>query len=587
MLGRDDEIDTLRHVLQMATARSRGQLVLLYGDAGVGKSRLANEVAHIAREELGARVLFGQCVPYGDANVFGPVAEALRSVCGIEGLAGSSEARLRVVETVSATLGFDIRDPADVTFDSEGAAGETERLVEGLMYVMEGTTRPGVDPTRAREEGIRAALAFLEALSARTPIVLGLADLHWADEPVLELADRLLVAAAQRAARAARHRAARLRPTLVTGVGAPQRARAPPRPARPRGHRAARARAVRGLRRRRDWSTPCWNAAVATRSSSRNWSRTSRTRERSGAAPTEGLRDLPATLHGLVAARLDALEPAERSLLEDCAVVGGGGPIGAAFALAGREDAPRLLERLAERDLVVVDGDEFHFKSELIREIAYGTLTKAERARRHAHLAPLLEARGDVAVGQVANHLATAAELVAELGPVPGVDDDIRERAVAALTRAARQAEEVESWVVSGHHHDRTLGLLPDDPCEQRWTALLGRGRTRLSTARARRRPGRRAHRARRVARSREHPLRGRRAHADRRAARRERRLQRRRSDAVGSGPEVARGGRRFGRRQRSARARNVAPLPRRAQRSRRADLRSAGRVSQRRQSAR
>ena len=45
MLGRDDEIDTLRHVLQMATTRSRGQLVLLYGDAGVGKSRLANEVA--------------------------------------------------------------------------------------------------------------------------------------------------------------------------------------------------------------------------------------------------------------------------------------------------------------------------------------------------------------------------------------------------------------------------------------------------------------------------------------------------------------------------------------------------------------
>ena len=140
-----------------------------------------------------------------------------------------------------------------------------------------------------------------------------------------------------------------------------------------------------------------------------------------------------------------------------------------------------MLERLAERDLVVIDGEEFHFKSELIREIAYGTLTKAERARRHANLAPLLEARGDVAVGQVANHLATAAELVAELGPVPGVGDDIAARAVAALTRAARQAEEVESWVVSGHHHDRTLGLLPDDPCEQRWTALLGRGRTRLA----------------------------------------------------------------------------------------------------------
>ena len=156
--------------------------------------------------------------------------------------------------------------------------------------------------------------------------------------------------------------------------------------------------------------------------------------ERSGAGPGEGrLRDLPATLHGLVAARLDALEPAERSLLEDCAVVGGTGPLAAAFALADREDAPRLFERLTERDLLVLDGDEFHFKSELIREIAYGTLTKAERARRHADLAPLLEARGEAATARSPNHLATAAELVGELGPVPGVADDIRERAVDAL----------------------------------------------------------------------------------------------------------------------------------------------------------
>ena len=69
--------------------------------------------------------------------------------------------------------------------------------------------------------------------------------------------------------------------------------------------------------------------------------------ERAGPGVGDGrLRDLPATLHGLVAARLDALEPAERSLLEDCAVVGGTGPIAAAFALADRDDAPRLLERL-------------------------------------------------------------------------------------------------------------------------------------------------------------------------------------------------------------------------------------------------
>ena len=64
---------------------------------------------------------------------------------------------------------------------------------------------------------------------------------------------------------------------------------------------------------------------------------------------------------------------------------------------------------------------------------------------------------------------------------MPGVRIDIRERAVDALALAARNAEEVESWVVSGRHHDRTLGLLTSDPCEQRWTALLGRARSHLA----------------------------------------------------------------------------------------------------------
>jgi class 3 adenylate cyclase/tetratricopeptide (TPR) repeat protein len=484
LVGRDDEMSAVRNVLQMATRRNRAQLVLLYGDAGVGKSRLAFEISQFAREELGARVLFGQCVPYGDTNVFGPVAEALRHACGIEGLSTSSEARRRVVQTVTATLGLEApREETDDDLADGGGGSETDRLVEGLMYVMEGVARPGVDPSRARDEGIRAALAFLEALSARTPLVLGLADLHWADEPVLELADRLL---------------SRLRnaPLLLLATARPGfDQRWSPESARHNAFvlhldpldRAATAQLVHALfdgcaddetvdtLLERSGGNPFFVEELVA------YVQDSAGGEGLGTLGAGQLRDLPATLHGLVAARLDALEPAERSLLEDCAVIGGTGPIGAAFALAGREDAPRLMERLTVRDLVVIDGDEFHFKSELIREIAYGTLTKAERARRHADLAPLLEARGDLALGAVADHLATAAELVAELGPVPGVRPDIRERAVEALARAAHHAEEVESWVVSGRHHDRTLKLLAPDPCERRWSALLGRARSNLA----------------------------------------------------------------------------------------------------------
>ena len=65
--------------------------------------------------------------------------------------------------------------------------------------------------------------------------------------------------------------------------------------------------------------------------------------------------------------------------------------LGDAQSLSGAE---RALSALADRDLVVLEDGEFAFKSELIREVAYGTLTKAERARRHAALGGWLADRG-------------------------------------------------------------------------------------------------------------------------------------------------------------------------------------------------
>ena len=459
LVGRDSEVTAVRHALAMTATRRRAQLVLLVGDAGVGKSRLASEAGSIATSELNARVLLGQCVPYGDSNVYGPVAEALRHACGIEGLAREGEARARVVETVTAILGL--------TAEST----ETERIVEGLLYVMEGVTRPGVDPTRARDDAVRSALAFFEALATRAPLVLTLSDLHWADDEVLELCDRLL---------------ARLRnlPVALVATARPGfEARWVPQPGR---HNTlalqldpldddATAELVRSL-----FCGEVDDETVAF------------LLDRSGGNPffveelvafVQESRDgrvteLPATLHGLVAARLDALDAGERSLLEDCSVVGASGPIAPVIAMSGRVDARHVLERLAERDLLQIVGEDYHFKSELIREIAYGTLTKAERARRHAALAPILAARGEVAVDQVAHHLASAAELVAEIGPAPGVPTDVRAQAVEALTRAAERDDAVESWLQSGRHYDRALALLTSDDGPARRRALLGRARS-------------------------------------------------------------------------------------------------------------
>ncbi len=83
LVGRDAEVGLLHHAVGAAVHHSRAALVLLVGEAGVGKSRLAEELATWAAESHDALVLEGRCVPYGEANVWWPVADAIRHSVGI------------------------------------------------------------------------------------------------------------------------------------------------------------------------------------------------------------------------------------------------------------------------------------------------------------------------------------------------------------------------------------------------------------------------------------------------------------------------------------------------------------------------
>ena len=191
---------------------------------------------------------------------------------------------------------------------------------------------------------------------------------------------------------------------------------------------------------------------------------------------------LPATLRGLVAARLDALGAEERTVLEDCAVVGGSGSIDAVRALSSARghtvDVEEALTRLDGRELVDVEGDDFSFPSEVVRAVAYGTLAKAERARRHAALADWYASNtgSESAAERAAYHYGTVAELLAELGPVTGMPDDFTERALPVLEHAASAAVGAENWRNAARLYDQCLRLLPPDTSdEKRWQLLLGR----------------------------------------------------------------------------------------------------------------
>ena len=180
LVGRDAELGLMGHAINTAVARRAPHLLLLIGEAGMGKTRVAEEAATAAACDHDALVLEGRCVPYGEANVWWPVAEALRAGCGITADDSTEVAHARCTESVRGALG-------------DALAVEVERVTNGLLHLMgyEGPLRD-IDPTRAREEMVRSLFTFVESATRQRPMIVLLSDLHWADDVVLERMDELL-----------------------------------------------------------------------------------------------------------------------------------------------------------------------------------------------------------------------------------------------------------------------------------------------------------------------------------------------------------------------------------------------------------
>lgn len=443
LVGRTVELELLSGAMRNAMARHRAQLVLLTGEAGVGKTRLALELRSVAEEEHQARVLLGHCVPYGEANVWFPLADALRALFDLDTQAGRDETEALCRAGVARITGLAADEP------------ELTRLVEGLLTML-GYVDDAVEPSRARDEAERAVLACFDAITSEQPLVLALADLHWADDAVLELVERLL----------SRMRA---RPFVLFATSRPELAgRFTPKLA---GYDALLlqlealdaaaseelSRALLGpdapedlvvMLRDRSGGNPFFIEELAAVISERD--------DGLGGGSTLRSRHpaVPATLRGLVASRLDALDEVDRVVLKDCAVVGANGKVAIVQALGHRReiDVGAALARLAEKDLVEIDDGQFTFRSELIRDVAYNTLTKAERARRHLAVAQHLthwaeeSERLEMVLDLLARHYGAAAGLADELGTVEGVPSDLDARAVEFLERAAARSERQERW---------------------------------------------------------------------------------------------------------------------------------------------
>jgi tetratricopeptide (TPR) repeat protein len=342
---------------------------------------------------------------------------------------------------------------------------------------------PDVDPARARDEGRRAVYSFMEGLAKSQPLVLVLSELHWADDLVLSGIDQILeklrsfpfmLVATARPELESRWTPASGRHNAVTltldplDEGAAAQLLTSLFGSEPPGE-------LRELLLERSGGNPFFLEELAAL-----LGRGTPTTDR-----------LPATRRGLVAARLDALTPTTRAVLEDAAVIGRTAPIETLDALArarGEDHPAAARQELGECDLLVLDEDEWAFRSELVREVAYETLTKGERARRHSTLADLLSTRArqldreDEELEQLAHHYGTAAQLVAELGEVDGIPDDLGRRALDTVTRAAMRAEERDLHEAAARLLDQAAELATKwgQPADRR-KVLLSRASVRAT----------------------------------------------------------------------------------------------------------
>jgi DNA-binding CsgD family transcriptional regulator len=153
LVGRAAELQTLSDALDAACA-GRGGVLFLVGEAGIGKSRLAHEVAALA-SQTGARVLRGRAVPGAAASSFRPLAEALGPVVADE------------------ELGGDLRS-----------------WLPALSAIVPGLSGPGAVEATPPLRG-EAVVRVLEALCAQAGGLLVLEDIHWADPETLAVVDHL------------------------------------------------------------------------------------------------------------------------------------------------------------------------------------------------------------------------------------------------------------------------------------------------------------------------------------------------------------------------------------------------------------
>ncbi len=192
------------------------------------------------------------------------------------------------------------------------------------------------------------------------------------------------------------------------------------------------------------------------------------------AAGDVGELDVPETLQGLIAARLDGLAPEERRLLQDAAVLGKTFTRDALAGLAGLDEPELepLLASLVRKEVLGVQADprspergQYGFLQDLVRRVAYDTLARRERRARHLAAAAQLEAVFGTVEAEIVE--VVASHYVAAYEAQPDADDaaEIKNRARELLARAGDRAGSLAASGEARRYYEQAAAL-SDDPLE-------------------------------------------------------------------------------------------------------------------------
>jgi len=443
IMGRSTELALALASVNFSIMNSQAALLAVDGEGGVGKSRLVDELLDNVASSYSALVLKGSAVPYGQSNRWWPLASAL-----FDRLEMDAATPADVVREVGLAQGREL-------FGDDDEASLNE-MAEAFQHLLGYPSRlDELDPQAGRDAVFRVVARVLERRLEQGPVLLSITDVHWADPVVLSLFEHLLVTLARTPfvlVTTNRPDPELLWPPITT------RAAVVRLPLEPLGPISA-AQMVRAI-----IGNDVDEATIAT------------IYERSGGNPLfleelavlvgngGDVTALPDSLRAVIAARLDQLPTDQRSTIDNAAVLGPSGAVQSlerfAAALGGVLDST-ILDGLVDSGLLSVTGRRWSFKSDSVREVAYNTLTKAVRAVRHYGVAHTMQDH-DGNLDDIAHHLAAAAEIVAELGPIDLVPATIRDQALVALEAKAQRASDQGNLRQIARSCLRAIDLFPE-----------------------------------------------------------------------------------------------------------------------------